>query len=358
MAVTIYDVAAHAGVSPRTVSNVVNDYPFVAAATRARVRKSIDALGYRPNVMARNLRQGRSGMIALAVPELSVPYFSELCGAIIDEVVGRSYAVVIEQTDGDPARERQLMDQSGRGQMFDGFIFSPLGLSESELASISRTIPVVLLGEKVKGGTFDHVSVDNVAAARAAVEHLVELGHRRIAAIGDQPYETGETAQLRTQGYRLALENAGIPHNSRLVVRTSRFHRHDGAESMKRLLSLARPPDGVFCYNDLLAAGAIREVLRRGLRVPEDIAVVGFDDIEEGRYSTPTLTTISPAKGDIAALAVDQLFRRLGGDTGKPVDLQASFHLEARESTLGLFKTEAQDVLPPRPARPLKTAAR
>jgi DNA-binding LacI/PurR family transcriptional regulator len=335
VAVTIYDVAKQAGVSPRTVSHVVNDYPFVAEDTRSRVQESIRALGYRPNLTARNLRRGRTGTIALVLPELGVPYFSELSGAIIEEVAKRSYVAVIEQTDGDPVRERALLDEDDRGRLFDGFIFSPLGLGGNELAGAVCKAPVVLLGERVNEGPFDHVTIDNVAAARSAVEHLLGLGHRRIAAIGDQPYETGETAQFRTQGYREALEAAGVSYREELVVPTSRFHRDAGAQAIKTLLALDKPPEAVFCYNDLLAAGAIRTMLQAGVRVPEDVAVVGFDDIEEGRYLTPTLTTISPNKQAIASLAVQQLFRRLEGDVGEPVILEVSYHLEARESTLG-----------------------
>jgi DNA-binding LacI/PurR family transcriptional regulator len=341
VAVTIYDVAKHASVSPRTVSNVVNDYPFVAADTRRRVRESIEALNYRPNLTARNLRRGRTGMIALAVPELAVPYFSELTEVVMEEVAKRSYTVIIEQTDGDPAKERQLLEQRDHSQVFDGLIFSPLGLGAEEIASSVGKTPVVLLGERVHDGPFDHVTIDNVAAARTAVRHLGEIGRRRIAAIGDQPYETGETAQYRTQGYIEALGELGIAVDRGLMVPTASFHRESGAEAMRELLTLPELPDAVFCYNDLLAAGAIRVLLQAGHRVPEDVAIVGFDDIEEGRYSTPTLTTVSPDKRMIASLAVEQLFKRLDGETDNPVVLEAPFSLELRESTIGAHRAIA-----------------
>jgi LacI family repressor for deo operon, udp, cdd, tsx, nupC, and nupG len=291
VAVTIYDVAKHAGVSPR--------------------------------------------MVAFIVPELGVPYFSELAGAVIDEVAQRSCTAVIEQTDGDPDRERNLLNENDRGRVFDAIIFSPLGLSGKELAELAGKTPVVLLGERVNDGPFDHVTIDNVAAARSAVEHLVALGRRRIAAIGDQPYETGETAQFRTEGYRQALVAAGLRYNKRLVVPTARFHRDAGTQAMKALLESTRLPDAVFCYNDLLAAGALRTLLQAGVRVPDDIAVVGFDDTEEGHYLSPSLTSVSPDKQRIASLAVGQLFKRLEGDTGSPVVLEVPYHLEVRESTVG-----------------------
>ena len=122
MSVTIYDVARHAGVSPRTVSNVINEYPFVAAHTRQKVLDSIQVLGYRPNLTARNLRRGRTGMIALAVPELAVPYFSELSGAVMEEAARRSYTMIIEQTDGDQERERKLLADSEREQLFEKLV--------------------------------------------------------------------------------------------------------------------------------------------------------------------------------------------------------------------------------------------
>jgi DNA-binding LacI/PurR family transcriptional regulator len=317
------------------VSNVINDYPFVSDQMRQRVRESIQALDYRPNLTARNLRRGRTGMIALAVPELAVPYFSELSGAVMEQVASRSYTMIIEQTDGDPDRERKLLADSERAQLFDGLIFSPLALGARDLGSYKGNAPVVLLGERVSNGPFDHVTIDNVAASREVVAHLAGLGRQRIAAIGDQPYETGETAQFRTQGYLEGLETASLPADRRLIVPAKRFHREAGAQAMRQLLELRTLPDAVFCYNDLLAAGAIRTLLTAGLRVPEDVAVVGFDDIEEGRYSTPTLTSLAPDKHRIATMAVEQLFRRLEGTAGDPQVLQAPFALRARESTLG-----------------------
>lgn len=346
MAVTIYDVARHAGVSPRTVSNVVNDYTFVSAATRERVKGSISALGYRPNLTARNLRRGRTGMIALVLPDLGVPYFSELSAAIVSEVAKRSYTVAIEQTDYEPERERSLLSFEQRGRLFDGFIFSPIGLSGRELAALPIKGPVVLLGERVTRGPFDHVGIDNVAAARCAVEHLIGLGRRRVAAVGHQPYVTGETAHFRTEGYRQALDAAGLRYDRQLVVPTPLFHRDNGAVAMAKLLTLSKPPDAVFCYNDLLAVGVVRTLLRAGARVPEDVAVVGFDNIEEGRYLMPTLTTISPDKQAIAFSAVEQLFKRIEGSTGRPLKVEVQYRLEVRESTIG--KAPADEELVPR----------
>ncbi|MES4891765.1 LacI family DNA-binding transcriptional regulator [Streptomyces sp. NPDC096012] len=331
------DVAERAGVSIRTVSNVVNGYAQVSDETRRRVEKAVAELGYRPNLLARNLKRGRTGLLALVVPELDVPYFSELARAVIAEARTRGYTVVIDQTDGEPDRERELIMRGASAALFDGVILSPLSLSQSDLARRDASDPLVLLGERIAESPYDHVAIDNVAAAYAATEHLLDLGRTRIAAIGDQPYDTGETAQLRTRGFRDAHAARGVPVDDSLVVTTPRFHRSDGAAAMAALLDHPDgPPDALFCYNDLLALGAIRTLLTRGLRVPEDVAVVGFDDIEAGRYNTPTLTTISPDKATIARLAVQRITARLGdGPTDPPAALWAPHHLEVRESTVG-----------------------
>ncbi|MCU1526550.1 MAG: LacI family transcriptional regulator, partial [Frondihabitans sp.] len=291
--------------------------------------------GYRPNVAARNLKSGRSGLFALVVPELDVPYFSELARSVV--TLGRDFGftVVVDQTDGEPDRERELMARDGRAAMFDGVILSPLALSRQDLAERGSTSPLVLLGERIAGADYDHVTIDNVAAAQAATEHLIDIGRSRIAAIGDQPYETGETAQLRTRGYELAHEARGLALDRSLIVPTRRFHFSDGSEAMAALLNRRGPRvDAVFCYNDLLAIGAIRTLLAAGLKVPEDVAVVGFDDIEAGRYHTPSLTTVSPDKPEIARLALERLIFRLGDQDGPPAEeLRAPYRLIVREST-------------------------
>jgi DNA-binding LacI/PurR family transcriptional regulator len=285
--------------------------------------------------MARNLKHGRSGLIALVVPELDVPYFAELARAVVTTAREVGYTVVVDQTDGEPDRERELIMRDGSAAMFDGVILSPLALSQTDLSQRDATSPLVLLGERIADSDYDHVTIDNISASRLATAHLIGLGRTRIAAIGDQPYETGETAQLRTRGYELAHEDAGRAVDPSLVVPTYRFHFSDGAEATELLLAHPDgPPDAIFCYNDLLAIGAIRSILAAGLRVPEDIAVVGFDNIEAGRYHTPSLTTVSPDKPAIARLAVERLLARLAGGTDEtPAELWASHELIVREST-------------------------
>jgi DNA-binding LacI/PurR family transcriptional regulator len=327
-------VAALAGVSVKTVSNVVNGYAHVTERTRVRVQQAIAELNYRPNLAARQLRQGRSDVIALALPALDLPYFAELARSVIRCAEVRGWTVLIDQTDGLVEREQLVLDGI-RGRLIDGLIFSPIALGAADLERRRDTTPLVLLGERVFDGPADHVAIDNIAAARAATAHLIGLGRRRIAAIGDQPLPTSQTAHLRLRGFREALAEAGLPAPPEWTAAVDHYHRGDGAAAMRRLLELPDPPDAVFCFNDLLALGALREAYDQDVRVPEDLAVVGWDDIEDGRYSTPTLTTVSPDKQQIASVAVDFLAARLGADSGPPHEVTAPFTLAVRESTAG-----------------------
>ncbi|MEU8239082.1 LacI family DNA-binding transcriptional regulator [Actinoplanes missouriensis] len=330
------DVAARAGVSIKTVSNVVNGYTHVSADTRARVQEAIDALGYIPNAAARQLRTRRSGVIALAVPELQSPYFAEMAGLIVQAAERRSWTVLIDQTDGQAERERNLV-AGLRRHAIDGLIFSPLALAGEELARGGDT-PMVLLGERVWHGPADHVAIDNTEAAADATRHLCGLGRRSVAAIGAQDFASAVTAHQRLAGYRAALTEAGLAWDPLLVARVERFHRADGAAAMAALLQRPRRPDAVFCFNDLLALGAIRTLLEQGVRVPEDVAVIGFDDIEDGRFSTPTLSTVAPDTARIARLAVDLLAERLGDGpaaSDAPREVRVAHRLVVRESTAG-----------------------
>jgi DNA-binding LacI/PurR family transcriptional regulator len=325
------DVAARAGVSVKTVSNVINGAQ-VGPATRERVERAIADLGYRPNISARNLRRGRTGILALALSEIDVPYFAELARLIVDVAEVHGYTILIDQTGGDPARERFVLDGMG-ARLVDGIIFSPVAIDVPDIARRADTTPLVLLGERVSAGPADHVVVDNVAASRTATQHLAALGRRRIAAIGAQP--TQGTARLREDGYRAALKQADLPVDEALIVPARHYHRRDGAEAAAYLTELDEPPDAVFCFNDTLALGAMRMLYDRGYRVPQDVAVVGFDDIDDGRYSVPSLTTISPDKAGIARSAIRLLLDRIATVETPPREVTVSHELRVRESSAG-----------------------
>jgi DNA-binding LacI/PurR family transcriptional regulator len=330
------DVAARAGVSIKTVSNVVNGYVHVAPATRARVQAAIEALGYQPNLAARQLRGGRSGVIALAVPELPAPYFAELAGLIVEAAERRRWTVLIDQTDGRAERERELL-AGLRRHAIDGLIFSPSALSGEEVVDAGGP-PTVLLGARAGKGLADHVAIDNVVAGADAARHLYALGRRRIAVLGEMDSSRAVAARQRVAGFRAALSEAGLADDPALAAGVSRFSRAEGAAAMARLLDGPRPPDAVFCVSDLLALGALRTLLQRGIEVPGEVAVIGFDDIEDGRFGTPTLTTVAPDTPRIAQLAVDLLAERLGegaAASGPPRELRVEHRLMPRESTVG-----------------------
>lgn len=297
-AVTLRDVAERAGVSLKTVSNVVNGYEFVADATRARVQAVIDDLGYRPNLAARNLRQSRTGMIVLGVPSLRLPYFSELADAVIAAAQDKGWTTLVEQTQGDPDRERALCAGENHAWV-DGVILSALNMDLDGLDGRAGR-PLVLLGERAREGTADHVAIDNVAAAAEATRLLLSSGRRRIAAIGVET-QLG-SGFLRHQGWLQALAEAGIDPDPDLVVHTTDYTRHDGWCAARELLERTRDVDALFCFSDMLAIGALRALREASLAVPDDVAVVGFDDVAEAEYCTPALTTVAP---DTKALAAD-----------------------------------------------------
>ncbi|MFD9888543.1 LacI family DNA-binding transcriptional regulator [Amycolatopsis sp. NPDC059027] len=333
MAVTLKDVATLAGVSVKTVSNVVNGYAFVKPENRRRVEEALAATGYRPNLGARNLRRGRTGFLALMVPELAIPYFGELAGLVITAAQRRGWSVLIEQTQGTRDRERATLSSLGP-HLVDGALVHPEALEASDFPDSVGGIPMVLLGEHAVEVAIDHVAIDNVLAARTAVRHLVGLGRRRIAAIGANPQRG--TSEQRLAGYRAALSEAGLSYEDFLVAPVEKYHRTHGASAMKQLLALPSPPDAVFCFNDLLAVGALRAAAEQGLRVPEDIAIVGFDNNEESSFSLPSLTTIAPDKAALAEAAVELIHRRISGEAAaSPQDVQTPFSLEIRESTTG-----------------------
>lgn len=327
------DVAQRAGVSQKTVSNVINGYIHVSPHVRLRVQQAITELGYIPNNTARTLRTGRTGILALAVPNLSAPYFAELATHITLAAEKRGFTILIDQTEGLIGREQRVA-AGLRQHVIDGLIFSPLTMTAGELAAAAGKTPMVLLGERDMPASVDHVVIDNVGAAREATEHLIGSGRRRIAAVGAGHEESAGTGSVRLRGYRAALADAGL-EDSALVVPTGRLLRGNGAEAADRLMDLARKPDALFCFNDVIAFGAIHALRRRGIRVPDDVAVVGFDDVEEASYSNPTLTSVRPDKEGIAEAAVQRLVSTLeSSESHEAAELVLDHELILRESSV------------------------
>lgn len=346
--VTIQDVARAAGVSPMTVSNVLNERSNVRPENRERVLDAISALDYQVNVAARNLRAGRTGTVGLAVPDLDRAYTGQLAARIIHAGQRYGLRVVVEETG---ARKESEMDAIAlsRLRMYDGLIISAVGLGVADLEQVRTTGPIVLLGERISGSRVDHVGMPNVEGARAVVEHLLRAGRRSIAVVGAPPgfhddpdRQELDAALLRIRGYREALTNAGIRPDPKLIIESSEWSLAAGAAGAATLVKQGFECDAIFCLTDSLALGALRQLADEGLRVPDDVAVAGFDNIIESNYSVPRLTTVAPDHDQIADTALRFLVERIasGDKPGPGRDVTSSFRVMVRESTATGSATE------------------
>lgn len=331
--VTMADVGAAAGVTARTVSNVLSGNANVRPETRDLVLKAVRDLGYQLNVSARGLRTGQTGLITLAIPDLAIEYFGQLATVIMSEAERHSWTVIIQQTGARRDAEIAVLSGSSR-QLSDGLIFQPHALGPGDEKVLVGDRPLVLLGDRIFDGPVDHVTMANTAAAATATQYLIDRQHRRIAAIGSNPAGGSvSAAALRLDGYRGALEANAIPFDPALVAVATEWHHADGAVAMTQLLDSRVPLDAVFCFNDTLAFGALHALHVRGIRVPEDIAVVGFDNVTAAAYAIPALTTIDPGSRQIAKTAVDLLAQRIrNGPPAHPSEIVVEHSLISRRS--------------------------
>jgi DNA-binding LacI/PurR family transcriptional regulator len=306
---TVKDVARRAGVSPKTVSNVMNGIVPVSAPTRLRVEQAMQELDYVPNLSARGLRNGRSGVIALALPDLATPFSAEIAQNIVEVAHEQGWSVQIEETGSDPQREHELMTRA-RSNLIDGLILNPVVLNESAVKVGVALPPVVLLGE-VSQELADRVYVDSFAAARDMTLALAKPGRRRIAVLGVNRGRQSATAIQRTQGYEAALGELGIPLDESLLISCDQWTPGSAAESLMHYLDSNPLPEALFCFTDSLAIGALNALWKKGVRVPDEIAVAGFDDVMDGRYAVPSLTTVSFDKRTIATEALRLLTERM-----------------------------------------------
>lgn len=335
MSATLHDVSRLAGVSIKTVSNVINDYPYVRESTRQKVLAAIAQLDYTPNLSARSLRSGKTNVIGLLIPELRNAYFAELADSVMRAAAARGQSVLIQQFGNDRESELSVL-RTRRAGTVDGLLYSVLTLGEADRPTIEELpLPVVLLGERLFGSARDHVTMQNVQAARAATGHLLRSGRRRLVALGAGPADVVGSAGLRLTGYRQALDDAGLPFDTQLAVPAESWHRSGGYRAMRGFLERGVAFDGVVAFNDTLALGAMRALQDHGLRIPGDVAITGFDDIDETQFSMPALTTIDPGRDQIAETAIDLLLERIaGGADGAPREVAVPFRLIERESTV------------------------
>jgi DNA-binding LacI/PurR family transcriptional regulator len=313
MRATVRDVAHRASVSPKTVSNVVNGTFPVSATTRRRVERAMAELDYVPNLAARGLRNGNSGLIALALPDLGTAYSAEMAHHLVAAAARRGLSVQIEETAGGAERERQLLSRA-RAQLIDGMVLNPVLLETTAVQRGVSLPPVVLIGE-VDQPVADHVWIDNPAAAQEMTALLVAEGHRRIAAVGKME---SETSRLRLQGYRAALAEAGLERDVGLEIETNDYTSAGGAAALRSFLAHSDPPEAIFCFTDALALGVLSALWSAGLRVPDDVSVVGYDNVAEVQYSVPPLTTLHFDRAELAEAALTLLMARIA-DPDRPI---------------------------------------
>lgn len=311
---TLKDVAKRAGVSTATVSHVINKTRFVSDELKAKVYQAMEELNYHPNAIARSLRRRKTHNIGMIVPDISYPFLAEVARGVEDAGFELGYNVILCDSDGNLEREAGYIGLLQEKKV-DGIVFVAAGESSSHVqALIEQGMPVVVCDRELPGVEVDTVIADNVGSGYQATEHLIWLGQRRIGCMAG-PQELAISNQ-RVEGYRKALEQHAIPLGEELIVRGD-FRCKGGYEAMRELLALDEPPTAIFACNDLMAMGAICAASQKKLKIPQDVAIIGCDDIALASFTNPSLTTIAQPKHEMGTAAIEMLVERIK-DKSKP----------------------------------------
>lgn len=300
------DVAERAGVSVSTVSHVINGTRYVSPERTERVRAAMAELHFQPNAVARSLRRKETRTLGMSVPDNTNPFFAMLAHAVEEACYQQGYSLILTNSGGDPARELANINVL-LGKQVDGLILAAVGLGSRDLEQVLRAAPVVVVDRDLPGVEGDALLVDNLGGGRQATQHLIELGHRRIGCITG-PSTTTPSAE-RVTGYCAALAKAGIAVDEALIARGD-FQFAGGYAGAQMLLALPEPPTAIFACNDLMAMGTIAAAAAKGLRVPADLSIVGFDNSTIAGYTMPALTTVAQPVADIGRLAAEMVIRR------------------------------------------------
>ncbi|WP_020014943.1 LacI family DNA-binding transcriptional regulator [Promicromonospora sukumoe] len=329
---TVKDVARHAGVSASTVSNVLHGRSSVADEIRARVEAAITEVGYVPSAAGRLLRSGTSEVIQLALPDIRSPYYSALAHTVIQRARELGMTVVIEETDG-AVEQEQRVASSHPHRGVGGTLICPMSLTSDDLAELRPELPTVLLGEHTRGDAFDQVFIDSRAAARDVATHLVATGRRRFAFVGTEHGKGTGPGALRLEGVRDVLRAEGLDLPDSAVLGTPDFGRETGVAVGERLPAGESGYDAVVCATDELAVGVLHALAGRGVEVPREIAVTGWDDAPESRFVTPSLTTVAHDLDDLAAAALGFVTARRADPARRPGRHVSPHRLVVRDST-------------------------
>ncbi len=328
-AVSIKDIARAARVSHSTVSRALHSSPLVNRETAEPIRRIVCELGYRPSAVARSLVTRKTKTIGVVVTTIADPFIAEVVSGIEEVANDHGYSVFLANCNADPEREVKVV-HSFHERRVDGILVTASRVGALYMPLLSEMkVPIVLINNQHPGEFVHSVMIDNVTASREATQHLIRLGHRRIAYIGDQFGFQSDSE--RFSGYRQALEAADLPFLPELVAHGD-GKPEGGMRAMEKLLALAEPPTAVFCYNDLSALGALRVIQWHGLNVPLDISIVGFDDLFIASYTNPPLTTIRQPKQQMGRMAMEILLKLFSG-LNSTTNMKVSGELIIRGST-------------------------
>lgn len=329
MAVTIRDVGELAGVSQATAARVLGGYGPASPAVRAKVEAAAERLGYVPNSVARALASGLTHAVGLVVGDIENPFFGAAARSMSDALEARGHTVLLTNSDEDLDRERRAVETL-RARQVDALVVAPSANGPlPHLAAAAAAAPLVLLDRVVRGLRADSVTVDNRGGARMAVEHLIEHGHRRIGLVSDHPSISSSAERL--EGYRDALAAVAIKPDGHLIS-LGGATRDDGYRAARRLLEAPDRPTALFTANNFMTVGAMLALSDLGLRVPDDISLVGFDDLEWTTLVDPPLTVVAQPASELGMVAADRVLARIAGGGGRPRRFKLETTLIARAS--------------------------
>jgi|SRR5690625_59900 len=326
----IQKVAKQAGVSIATVSRVINRPSTVAPKTRLRVEKVIEQLNYEPSSLGRNLRNLESRLLLVMIPSISNPFYFDIIKGIETEALKQNYNIMLCETDSNPERENIYFDLV-KSRMADGVISMDPTVNMEKLKEMAKRHAIIQCSEYSIDSGIPYVSIDSISAAYLAVKHLINIGHEKIALINSD--KNFLYARHREKGFLKALKEHKIPVNPDYITYSGDLGFNYGQRAMRRILQLEDRPTAVFAVSDVLAIGALKEIKLKGLEVPRDIAVVGFDKIDFSNMTNPTLTTISQPMYEMGEVAARMLMDKIKGNQVESVILD--HELVIRESTLG-----------------------
>jgi LacI family transcriptional regulator len=327
---TLHDVADYAEVSVTTVSNVIRDWPYISDETREKVQRAIQELGYTPHPIAQGLRTGLTQVIGFIAPSLADPYFASMVSVAEDAVRQRGYSLLVFNTCEDEDREGESIRQASQ-RWVDGLLIAQVAAGKFTTDVVSKVnVPVVAIDRIPDGFTGPSCRVDNLRVGELVMQHLYELSHRKIAHLAGP--STVRPARERLEAYQLARRLSGLTYE-RIVFVSSLWDYHEGYRAMQQVLADDILPTAIFASNDRIAIGASHAIRDRGLRVPEDISVVGVDDIEVSEYLNPPLTTVHQPIEDMARAGIDLLLRLLRNEAPDDIHWVLQPSLMVRQST-------------------------